>query len=121
MDMPVKKELSVNQIELVVRPCGLQGASADMKGVTAASVWRHLETLYNLEAADKVEKKVSETGFAGMSEEDFALPVKDFFAVMNDMKLADKIPDSETVRTPTVTTTTKRPTRSTPSTSKRRK
>ena len=93
-----------------------------MKGVTAASVWRHLETLYNLEAADKVEKKVSETGFAGMSEEDFALPVKDFFAVMNDMKLADKIPDSETtVRTPTVTTATKRPTRSTPSTSKRRK
>ena len=99
-----------------------------MEGVTATHVWRHLDTLYNMSAATQLERP-AELGHRAQAEE-FALPVKDFYSAINDMKLTDKLPEADQIRPPSAATSTatatpasnsKRPTRSTPASSKRRK
>ena len=58
-----------------------------MKDVTPAMIWEHLGLLYNLEAADKIEKRAPLN--LESSEAEFSLPKKDFYDLMNDPKKLD--------------------------------
>ena len=102
-----------------------------MKDVTPTLIWEQLNLMYNLEAADKIEKSSLNLEH---SEIEFSLPKKEFHDVMSEMKTSDSdtfetkevvvkkpslVPTTETPKS-----SSKRPTRSTPgstSSAKRRK
>lgn len=99
-----------------------------MKDVTPAAIWEHLGQMYNLEAAEKIEKRAL---ILEENECEFSLPKKDFHDAMNEMKKQDEAgdepppPKKSTATSETPKTGNKRPTRSTPgsgaSSAKRRK
>ena len=120
-------------------------SNPDFKNMKASVVWSHLDTLYNMEAADGVEACASDAVIAAAAAEDdpsegadFSLPLKDFYSALAEMKRTSgiQIPDAnvyfgsekaasrgDDAGTPSGT---KRPKRnstpnSTPSSSKRRK
>ena len=137
-----ERELELFEALLFHKPAGLakhfqmalvvsrlqQSSAVDMKGVSAGAVWRHLDTLYNMTAANQVERPAELSHRA--EAEEFSLPVRDFHSAIADMKLTDKLPESARVpqaaaaSASTATTpasNSKRPKRSTPASSKRRK
>ena len=113
-----------------------------MKDITPSAIWDQLSVIYNLEAADKVEKSSLNLEH---SEVEFSLPKKDFNDVMSEMKKSDMdffeskpkeakeeqvvkkpvpVPTVETPKPATPKSNSKRPTRSTPvstTSAKRRK
>ena len=136
-----ERELELFEALLFHKPAGLakhfqmalvvsrlqQSSAVDMKGVSAGAVWRHLDTLYNMTAANQVERPAELSNRA--EAEEFSLPVRDFHSAIADMKLTDKVPESARMpqaaaaasASTTPASNSKRPTRSTPASSKRRK
>ena len=57
-----------------------------MKDITPSAIWDQLNLIYNLEAADKLEKSSLNLEH---SEVEFSLPKKDFHDVMSEMKKSD--------------------------------
>ena len=57
-----------------------------MKEITPSAIWDQLNLIYNLEAADKLEKSSLNLEH---SEVEFSLPKKDFNDVMSEMKKSD--------------------------------
>lgn len=137
-----ERELELFEALLFHKPAGLakhfqmalvvsrlqQSSAVDMKGVSAGAVWRHLDTLYNMTAANQVERPAELSHRA--EAEEFSLPVRDFHSAIADMKLTDKLPESARMpqaaaaaasASTTPASNSKRPTRSTPASSKRRK
>ena len=104
-------------------------ANPDFKNIKSSSVWKHLDTLYDMKAVDEVETAANEQE----EQSEFTLPLKDFHPALTEMKRTSGIqiedafggekstkPSEETPKS----STSKRPTRSTPnapSASKRRK
>lgn len=144
----LENELKLFKAALKYKPAGIlkhfnmaliynELVKSGMKDVTPALIWEHLETMYNLNVADKIEQCVPNLEDSEGGSSEFALPKKDFQYIINEMGIFDAgdvaecKEEARKVGASTLSTSSetpkagsKRPTRSTPGSSaqyKRRK
>jgi len=106
-----KTELELLESVLLHKPAGvskhfqmalilhrLTASNPDLKNIKAEAVWSHLNTLFDMEAANEIEAAAaapsvnpSDTSTDQSEVSDFSLPLKEFYKALTEMNMSSMI------------------------------